>query len=1264
MTMRTPLLAAVTVWAACGDITVPAATLGTDVAQPRACTSDKDCVPELPCQLGFCDPGTNTCATSLRPGACLVGGQCYEPGQTAFGDKCLVCDPEARVSQWTAVSCAAGQVCDSATGGCVGDEDVGPEGDTTQSDVVESDTAEPSDTAAPDTSPPTDTADQDTVAPPEGCTQNSDCQGEVATGPCEGAVCVKATGECVAVTLPAGSACLQPGSDPQCFTGACDADGACVGTALSNTACDDGSPCTLSDLCEDGQCVGSLMSCSDGNPCTLEACDEETGTCAPLGVSLDGVVLPCDDGNACTSDDTCDGATCVSGPNQCPCSSDSDCPDDGNPCNGALICAGAGEAKACVTDPATVVICDTSADGACEQTRCDPADGLCHTQVSTGLACTDGDPCTFGDKCSAAGVCKGTALACDDGNVCTTDSCLGSTCTHTPNASPCDDADACTVSDSCSAGTCQGSAKPCDDNNPCTVDTCVAGSCTHTASPGAPCDDDNPCSAADSCLCDGDGCAVISCVGTPVVCDDDNACTDDFCDVNDPPPGYTPSVPASACHFVNNDAPCSDANVCTTGDHCQGGSCVGAGTLTCPDSPCNAGTCSPATGCTLTPKPNGSPCDDGNSCTTGESCSAGACAGGSTNCACQNNADCSDNNPCNGVEVCAVGGDGKKTCQPGTPVVCAPSGTPCATNVCQPATGQCAPQNKPDGTNCGADDACVTSKVCTAGACTGKTLKCPAQTCYTTTGCDPVKGCQYSAAPTGSACDDGDACTAGEECAAGAKCKGSPVLCTDGNPCTQDSCVSPGGCTYTPGNDGAACDADGNKCTSDLCSGGVCKQGATQVCDDGVACTSDSCDPATGLCVFQPKDAACDDGNACTTDTCSATGCKSTALAELSACNDGNSGTSPDVCFQGSCVGGSHTVSAGPLFSLCGATQQVPVAMSYTGGKFTFAANLQAETFHSTMPIGCDGVPLAYTQVGYFTGNGATYNRSGSTSGTARDMAGRVVVGSSGLVGLVANDASAVDWASDLKSKAGSNNWATVAYVSTGSSFITTSNYLIGGRSKLAGVATLCSASSTTWTCTAQSTSGGKASTSLSFAGSTLYAVSTGCTTLPCLKGTTVGGGWLGSASTDGGLDLFRDLEGDNSYASALAASGKGSAYRGAVQESTDVAWHYGTGGLLYRATSKGTTLVSSIASQSTTQFVDAAVYGGNLLLLGTRSDGAWLFLLPSGADYTKAASWSAVALGNGTDALTTLAASSTTGITVMGSNAAGTQLVVYSLLK
>jgi hypothetical protein len=98
---------------------------------------------------------------------------------------------------------------------------------------------------------------------------------------------------------------------------------------------------------------------------------------------------------------------------------------------------------------------------------------------------------------------------------------------------------------------------------------------------------------------------------------------------------------------------------------------------------------------------------------------------------------------------------------------------------------------------------------------------------------------------------------------------------TDNNPCTRAACNLIGNCDQ----DffllvGQSCpDTDGNECTAAACdASGNCDQNEPDdsLCDDGDACTTDSCDPSTGACSHGD---ACDDGNPCTSEACGSTGC-------------------------------------------------------------------------------------------------------------------------------------------------------------------------------------------------------------------------------------------------------------------------------------------------------------------------------------------------------------------------------------------------------
>ena len=101
-------------------------------------------------------------------------------------------------------------------------------------------------------------------------------------------------------------------------------------------------------------------------------------------------------------------------------------------------------------------------------------------------------------------------------------------------------------------------------------------------------------------------------------------------------------------------------------------------------------------------------------------------------------------------------------------------------------------------------------------------------------------------------CDDGIVCNGFETCDLGlGVCEsGTPLDCNDGNACTDDSCDSVNGCVFTDNT--GPCD-DGDMCTiNDLCSGGTCSSGSPAICDDSDVCTTDSCDSSTG-CIFTPN---------------------------------------------------------------------------------------------------------------------------------------------------------------------------------------------------------------------------------------------------------------------------------------------------------------------------------------------------------------------------------------------------------------------------
>src|SRR5439155_769037 len=107
------------------------------------------------------------------------------------------------------------------------------------------------------------------------------------------------------------SGCYNPphscnDSNP-CTDDACSSQTGCVYT--NNTApCDDSNFCTTGETCSGGLCQGGIpVVCNDNNVCTTDSCDPRTGACtnppAPNGTA-------CNDGNPCTVGDVCTNGVC------------------------------------------------------------------------------------------------------------------------------------------------------------------------------------------------------------------------------------------------------------------------------------------------------------------------------------------------------------------------------------------------------------------------------------------------------------------------------------------------------------------------------------------------------------------------------------------------------------------------------------------------------------------------------------------------------------------------------------------------------------------------------------------------------------------------------------------------------------------------------------------------------------------------------------------------------------------------------------------
>jgi RHS repeat-associated protein len=253
---------------------------------------------------------------------------------------------------------------------------------------------------------------------------------------------------------------------------------------------------------------------------------------------------------------------------------------------------------------------------------------------------------------------------------------------------------------------------------------------------------------------------------------------------------------------------------------------------------------------------------------------------------------CSDGNVCNGVETCVSG-----SCVPGTPPV-VDDQNPCTTDSCHPTNGV-THVNVANGTACNDGDLCTNSSSCQAGTCVGSNpVVCTAlDQCHNAGTCNPATGvCSNPNKPNGTSCSDGNACTASDTCQSGSCTAGSTVPTDDGNACTTDGCDPSSGVTHTPVAQGTPC-SDQDVCNgSETCNTiGFCSAGTPLPTDDANPCTADACDPTGGV-THTPIAAgtACTDGNVCNgAEACSASGvCQAGTPLNT---NDGNPCTA-DAC--------------------------------------------------------------------------------------------------------------------------------------------------------------------------------------------------------------------------------------------------------------------------------------------------------------------------------------------------------------------------------
>jgi len=269
---------------------------------------------------------------------------------------------------------------------------------------------------------------------------------------------------------------------------------------------------------------------------------------------------------------------------------------------------------------------------------------------------------------------------------------------------------------------------------------------------------------------------------------------------------------------------------------------------------------------------------------------------------CATDADCDDDGLfCNGAETCVD-------------AACQSSGDPCtdpALPYCDESSDSCV-ECLVDG-DCDDGLFCTGTETCVSGACQSSDGPC---TDPALPFCDETSDACVECLTDGN-CTDGLFCNGSETCDATGTCQPGADPCP-GQLCDEadDVCVE---CLdHTDCDDGLFCNG------AETCADGACQAGDAVECNDGVACTTDSCDEATDSCVFEANDAACDNGLYCDgaevcdplagcqpgddpcpgqmcdedTDTCFAPAC----TVDEDCPDDGNPCTMSPVCMDHTCV--------------------------------------------------------------------------------------------------------------------------------------------------------------------------------------------------------------------------------------------------------------------------------------------------------------------------------------------------------------------------
>ena len=553
----------------------------------KQCDDGNPCNGAETCEpfTGICLPGTEIACDDNNP--CNGVETCDPLSGTCLAGNPIVCNDNNR--------CNGIERCDVASGGCVpgiplrcDDSDPCNGVETCNANTGECVSGQPIRCTDDNPCNGIERCDVNTGAcmpgPPPVCNDGDACNGEEICDPDQGG-CV--SGE--AITCDDGNQC----------NGAETCDSA-TGVCLPGTPVvyDDGDPCNGVETCEPStgeEIIGDPLLCEDNDPCTINTCTASgcvtTPSDAPGCCNVD---QDCSDNDPCNGEETCETATgtCRQGA-PLVCQDDSLCTYDD------ICIPGVG----CYFPP----VCNDN--NRCTVDQCDAETGACTFTAK----CDDGIHCTV-DSCeSETGECTHELSVsdhplCDDGDLCTVDTCDLQADACVNQAITCAARDACEHEGMCNPSNGQCEWTPIDCASELGVDgsnACEQPACRPFGAQGAPagcfvelgiidrqfqtvdgrygfCDDGNVCTL-DTCDPTG-GCENTTAGFTPTgACNDDNLCTNDFCGVS------------GDC--VNEPVDIDDGDLCTV-DRCnESNGSITHTPLTCRDknscsiSGCSAGTC-------------------------------------------------------------------------------------------------------------------------------------------------------------------------------------------------------------------------------------------------------------------------------------------------------------------------------------------------------------------------------------------------------------------------------------------------------------------------------------------------------------------------------------------------------------------------------------------------------------------------------------------------------------------------------------------------